>query len=95
MTRLVAPADGLKEVDVSSGSRKYRYKTDRGGVYTVNSPNHIRQMKEQGFIEASLMGVTKAIGFNCKECGFGSFFKKCSRCGTVNQQEEESSDERD
>lgn len=29
-------------------------------------------------------GVTakKSIGFRCTKCKFGSFFKKCSRCGS-------------
>ena len=44
-------------------------------------------MKAEGFFEASLMGPTTDtnMGFTCVECGFGSWFRKCGRCGHQNE----------
>jgi DNA-directed RNA polymerase subunit RPC12/RpoP len=44
-------------------------------------------MKAEGFFEASLNPYDKGDaqrGFTCVECGFGSWFRKCSRCGHEN-----------
>lgn len=89
MERLVAPADQLKQLDVRTEARKYRYKVKGDGTFHVENPNHARQMREEGFIDASLMGITtQPVGFPCKNCGFGSFFAKCSRCGQTNERAE-------
>lgn len=89
MARLVAPANELKELDVRTEAGKYRYKVKKDGSYHVENANHARQMREEGFIDASLMGVIpKPVGFPCKNCGFSSFFAKCSRCETVNERVE-------
>jgi DNA-directed RNA polymerase subunit RPC12/RpoP len=78
MTKLVAPDKGVKATDVGGRS----YSPNRGGIYEVNNKSHASAMKREGFTEASLMGPTKEnLGFTCSECGFGSWFRKCSRCG--------------
>lgn len=87
--KLVPESKGNKEVVVNTEKRSYKYKATRGGVYNVDNPNHAKQMLENGFIMASLMGINnnQKLGFICKNCGFGSWFKKCSRCGTENERD--------
>jgi hypothetical protein len=87
MARLVAPDGGVKGVDVTTERGTRTYNPNRQGTYEVNDPKVARRMKAEGFFEASLMGpITNRdiIGFTCIECGFGSFFRKCSRCGHEN-----------
>ena len=83
MARMVAPDRGVKET-VIGGSK---YNPDKGGIYNVDSPSAERAMKAEGFFEASLMGPTTDtnMGFTCVECGFGSWFRKCGRCGHQNE----------
>lgn len=87
MARLVAPDGGVRGVDVTTERGTRSYNPDRKGIINVDNPKHAAQMKSEGFFEASLMGpITNRdiIGFTCVECGFGSFFRKCSRCGHQN-----------
>ena len=76
--RMVAPDTRVAETVVGNRS----YKPNRSGVYTV-SDRDAKAMKAEGFFEASLMGATRDsnLGYTCNECGFGSWFKKCGRCG--------------
>jgi hypothetical protein len=87
MARLVAPDKGVREIDVASPSGTKRYRPDGGGLYNVENPKHARQMKAEGFFEASLMSPTtdRNLGYTCNACGFGSWFKKCSKCGEENE----------
>jgi hypothetical protein len=87
MARLVAPDGGVKGVDVTTERGTRTYNPDKRGTYNVNDPKVAARMKSEGFFEASLMGPTtngEALGFTCNECGFGSWFKKCGRCGHEN-----------
>lgn len=86
MARLIASDGGVKGVDVQTESGTRSYNPDRKGVLTVNDPKVARRLKHEGFFEASLMGPTTdaSIGFTCIECGFGSWFALCSRCGHNN-----------
>ena len=86
MARLIASDGGVRGVDVTTPRGTYKYNPDRKGVINVDNPNHARQMKSEGFFEASLMGPThnENLGYTCMECGFGSWFAKCSRCGIDN-----------
>ena len=87
MSRLIASDGGVRGVDITTERGVYKYNPDRKGVINVENPNHARQLKAEGFFEASLMGPATngaALGFTCIECGFGSWFRKCSRCGHEN-----------
>ena len=85
MAKWIAP-QGVKEVAVRTESGTKVYRQDKSGGFNVENPKHARQMKEEGFFQANAMGVIRHdIGFPCKNCGFGSLFKKCSRCGTENE----------
>lgn len=82
MGRYIAPDKGVKETVIGGA----KYNPDRGGIYNVENRRHADAMKREGFIEASLMGATtnSEVGYTCSECGFGSWFRKCSRCGHEN-----------
>lgn len=82
MGKYIAPDKGVRETVI--GSRTYR--PNKGGLYEVSSPRDQRAMKAEGFVEASLMGATTEsnLGYTCTQCGFGSWFIKCSRCGHEN-----------
>lgn len=80
--KMVAPDKRVAETVVGNRS----YKPNRQGIYTVSNAD-AKAMKAEGFIEASLMGATtnnENLGYTCTECGFGSWFKMCSRCGHDN-----------
>lgn len=75
--RVVAPTPGCLEVDAPSG-RRYRA---RGGFYDMSDRDGKALVAAGGFVP-SMTGTTRAgIGFRCADCGFGSWFRRCSRCG--------------
>lgn len=79
MTKIIPPDRGVKETVVGGKS----YYQNRSGSIEVTNPKHVKAMKAEGFFEASLMGATtnQSLGYTCSECGFGSWFRKCGRCG--------------
>jgi hypothetical protein len=85
MTKLIASDKGLRGVDVGTkNGQKVKLNPNKQGVFEVNNPKLASQLKKEGFFEASLMGPTtnnENVGYNCTQCGFGSWFRKCSRCG--------------
>ena len=87
MARLI-PRDGfVKETNIKSQSGVRRYKADKSGLYEVTNKNDIQALKDQGFTEASLNAYNPgdvSRGYTCTQCGFGSWFKLCSRCGHIN-----------
>jgi hypothetical protein len=79
------PPQGLREVAVKTERGTKVYKADRSGLIHVDNPKHAAQMKAEGLGVASAGGVADTEGFPCIQCGFGSYFKKCSRCGHENE----------
>jgi len=79
------PPQGLREVAVKTERGTKVYKADRSGLINVDNPKHAAQMKAEGLGVASAGGVADTEGFPCVQCGFGSYFKKCSRCGHENE----------
>lgn len=79
------PPQGLKEVAVKTERGTKVYRADRSGLINVDNPKHAAQMKAEGLGVASAGGVADTEGFPCSQCGFGSYFKKCSRCGHENE----------
>ncbi len=79
------PPQGLKEVAVKTERGVKVYKADRSGLINVDNPKHAAQMKAEGLGVASAGGIADTEGFPCTQCGFGSYFKKCSRCGHENE----------
>jgi hypothetical protein len=83
MGRWVAPDRGVRETVIGD----FTYRPDKKGIYNVDNVGAERAMKAEGFFEASLNPINKGDaqrGFTCVECGFGSWFRKCSRCGHEN-----------
>ncbi|MGH3376334.1 MAG: hypothetical protein ACRDP6_16495 [Actinoallomurus sp.] len=75
--KVVAPARAVAEVDGLSGRR---YKA-RDGIYDMSKRDAKALVKAGGFLP-SLSGTTaRATGWRCPACTFGSFFRRCSRCG--------------
>lgn len=74
MPRLLSPDDKCLEVDV----RGLRY---RGKTINVTDPVAVKQLREAGYTMADTAGVITRGGFAC-ECGFQSYFRLCSRCGS-------------
>jgi hypothetical protein len=81
------PPQGLKEIAVKTERGTKLYKADRSGLINVDNPKHAKQMKDEGLGQASLQGATSdpKLGYTCSECGFGSWFSLCSRCGHRNE----------
>ena len=80
MGKWVAPDRGVRETVIGNTT----YRPDRKGVMNVENAAHAKAMKAEGYFEAALNPYDKKDGergFTCVECGFGSWFKKCSRCG--------------
>lgn len=75
--KVVSPQKNVIEIDGVTGQR-YRAKD---GIYDMH-PRDARAAVKYGGSWPSLAGPTRrGIGYRCTECGFGSFFAKCSRCG--------------
>ena len=85
MTKLVGP-QGLRGVDITTSRGVRKYNQNKKGMVEVSNLKDAKALKSEGFFEASLMGTTNnsTLGFVCIECGFGSWFRKCSRCGHEN-----------
>ena len=84
MGRLV-PRDGFaREVEITRQSGSKVIKAGKDGMYRVENPRDIQALKAEGFTEGNLALHTTGDnerGYNCEKCGFGSWFKLCSRCG--------------
>ena len=88
MTKMIPPK-GLKEVAVKTERGTKIYRAGRDGLIRVENAKHAKQMKYEGLGEASLAGTAATgEGYPCSSCGFSSWFKKCSRCGTENKRTE-------
>jgi len=85
MARLV-PRDGFaKEVEINRQSGAKVLRADRSGLYSVENPKDIKALKAEGFTESNLALYQEGDvnrGYTCTQCGFGSWFRRCSRCGS-------------
>ena len=91
MTKLVPPSRGMRGVDIETSRGTKKLNTNRQGILEVNNLKDVKKLKAEGFTEASLSPYSAGDagrGFNCSACGFGSWFKKCSRCGNENDRVE-------
>jgi len=84
MGRLV-PRDGFaREVEIKRQSGSKVLRAGKNGMYSVDNPKDIKALKAEGFTEGNLALHTHGDsdrGYTCTNCGFGSWFIKCSRCG--------------
>lgn len=83
MTRFIPP-QGLREIGIETKHGKKVLRTGKDGLFNVENPKLAKKLKEEGLGIASASGVIVGEGFPCTNCGFGSWFRKCSRCGHEN-----------
>lgn len=78
-TRLLSPDHGCEGVTVQNDGIRRRYS---GTTVEVSDSSHVRALRAAGYTVADTGGPpVKRGGFECKPCGFKSFFRLCSRCG--------------
>lgn len=84
MARLCLPDGAVRGVDVQGAitGATTAYNAGRDGTVTVTNRQHERALRELGAFPANLGGRTRG-GFRCTDCGFGSYFAACSRCGAT------------
>lgn len=75
---------GMRELSVQTSRGEKVLKAGKDGLFEVNNPKLAKKLKAEGLGVASTGGVAHTNGFPCKKCGFGSFFKKCGKCGEIN-----------
>ena len=93
MTQRVIVADGCQQIDSPSGVRYYArgaraFQGDVcGGVFEMSDADAKLAVRMGGAI-ASMAGATRrSLGWRCRSCGFGSFVKTCSKCGSECERE--------
>ena len=79
------PPQGLREIGIKTKRGTKVLRTGKDGLFHTDNPKLARKLKEEGLGVASTSGVIVGDGFPCAQCGFGSWFKKCSRCGHENE----------
>ena len=84
MTRIIPP-QGLREIGIKTKRGTKVLRTGKDGLFHVNDLKLAKQLKAEGLGIASTSGAIIGDGFPCVACGFGSWFKKCSRCGHENE----------
>ena len=79
MSRMLAPDDACKGVDVPFG----RAKSYDGNIINVTDGAHARALRAAGYTVAATAGApVRGGGFTCAKCSFKSYFRRCSRCGS-------------
>lgn len=77
-------AEGCRELDIR-GVRHYARGGDRGylqgGSFDLDSRDAKLLVKVGGAIASEAGTTRRGIGWRCSSCGFGSFLKRCGRCG--------------
>jgi hypothetical protein len=78
--KVVPQAANCREIEV--GGRIYKRR--KGGLFDLPDRAARMVIAQEGGQEASLSGTTRSSeGYRCADCGFGSFFRTCSRCGST------------
>lgn len=76
--KLAMPDGAVRGVEVE-GAYTGATTSYNGPIVEVTNPQHERALRELGAFPANIGGRPRG-GYRC-ECGFGSFFTTCSRCG--------------
>jgi hypothetical protein len=84
MARMIPP-QGMKELEIETRRGKKILRAGKDGLFNIENPKLAKKLKEEGLGEAGLNGFSTSGGYPCSSCGFGSWFKKCSRCGELNE----------
>lgn len=83
MAKVFGP-QGMRELSVQTRKGERVLKAGKDGMFEVNDRKLLKQLKNEGLGIAATAGVANTEGYPCKACGFGSYFKKCSKCGELN-----------
>ena len=79
---------GMRELGVTTSRGERVLKAGKDGLFNITDPKLIKKLKAEGLGVASASGVLdhpSQVGYTCNKCGFGSFFKKCGKCGEINE----------
>ena len=79
------PPQGMKELEIETRRGKKILRAGKDGLFNIENPKLAKKLKEEGLGEAGLNGFSTSGGYPCSSCGFCSWFKKCSRCGELNE----------
>jgi hypothetical protein len=91
MARVIV-AEGCREIDSPVTGQRYYARGgqkgyQQGGSFDMPDVDAKLAVKMGGAI-ASEAGVTRrGIGFRCTSCGFGTFVRTCSKCGSECERE--------
>jgi hypothetical protein len=86
MTKMIPPK-GMTSISIDTRNGKKSKFVGKDGLLDIKDPKLVKKLKDEGLGVASTSGVIQrmsAVGYDCKKCGFGSFFKQCSKCGEIN-----------
>lgn len=84
MSKIIGPK-GMRELSVKTKNGERVLRAGKDGMFNVSDPKLVKKLKAEGLGEASASGAyNNAVGYTCQKCGFGSFFKQCSKCGEIN-----------
>lgn len=73
------PAEDRRQVQTSIDGRLY---TARGGFFDMPDRDARVHLKSAGYGHWGITGASRRRdGFRCAACNFGSFFKRCGKCG--------------
>lgn len=82
--KVCAQGEMVAECTAPSG---ITYKRDKGGIFHM-LPKDAEVMAKGGGFYPSLAGSTRrGIGFRCTQCGHGSYFTSCGKCGGTCERE--------
>ena len=87
MTKMFGPK-GMRELGINTSRGERVLQAGKDGLFNITDPKLVKKLKSEGLGIASASGVLEnpsQVGYTCKSCGFGSFFKKCGKCGELNE----------
>ncbi|WP_030237900.1 hypothetical protein [Streptomyces sp. NRRL S-350] len=92
MARLCLPDSAVRGVDIKGARLGFTtsYTPGRDGTVTVDNPAHEKALRQLGAFAANLGGAVRhSSGYRCANCGHGSYFARCGKCGTTCKREDQ------
>lgn len=77
LMKVCAPDGAVREVDGLTGRR---YKS-RDGAYEMHPADAAKLVAIGGFVPSMAGHAARTVGYRCGKCRFGSYFRRCGRCG--------------
>jgi hypothetical protein len=78
-------AEGCREIDYG-GRRHYALGGQKGymkgGLFEMSDAAARQAVRLGGAVAPAIDATRRGIGWRCPGCGFGSFVRRCSKCGT-------------